>query len=91
VGLQHIHIIMDCRAIKFDVLVCKEIDEHLWNFIDMPNMKHESVLRDGELQDGGALVTLSRVGELEVQAHGLQTQKKCHWNFGCFMHDISKF
>jgi hypothetical protein len=82
VGVQHIHIIVDCRATVSD--------EQLWHFIGMHNMEDQSMLRDGELQDGGALVTLARVGELTVQAHNLQTQKKFSLEFW-MLYDISKF
>jgi hypothetical protein len=81
---------VDCRATKSDVLVRKEIDEQLWHFIGMHNMEDRSMLRDGELQDGGVLVTLARVGELAVQAHDLQTQKKLPLGFW-MLYDISKF
>jgi hypothetical protein len=74
--MQHIHIIVDYRATESDVLVRKEIDEKFWHFIGMHNMEDQSILHDGELQDGGALVTLARVGEVAVQAHDLETQKK---------------
>jgi hypothetical protein len=72
--MQHIHIIVDYRATESDVLVRKEIDEKLWHFISMNNMEDQSLLRDEELKDGGALIssTLARVGELAVQTHDLQ-------------------
>jgi hypothetical protein len=83
---------VDCRATESNVLVRKEIYEKLWHFIGMNNMEDQSLLRDGELKDGGALIssTLARVGGLAVQAHGHQTQKKLPLGFW-MLYDISKF